>query len=418
MKKKILSLLLAVIMIISIMPSSFAEEAASDENGPTVGLENFTKKNAYKPGQFTDFLSSDWFAANVIKAYELGLVKGTTANNFNPKGNITVAETIVLACRIHSIYNGGTGEFTQGSPWYQVYVDYALANKLIPGTYSDYNAKISRANFAFILNNALPAEALREINNIINGALTDVANDNRAEAIYNLYRAGILTGNDKYGTFNPNSNIQRCEVATIVTRMADLTQRKMFMLEEKPVNPESITLAGNTSIRVGETTQWKATIAPARANQWVSWSSGNPSVATVDANGNIKGLKDGQSNITATTGNGIKKTVLVTVKSINSIYYPSYYGVPDFGQIFNLPAYEDPAGVRDYRYLYAENYISQYEECLKANGFSLQLSKDFGLRSGRSVRAWYNFTTGVQVEIWRERGYYGGGDFVDIDIIR
>ncbi len=321
--KKVLSLALALMMLLSIMPMSFAAEDETVAEGETtenvVGLENFTKKNSYKPGQFTDFLSSDWFSANVITAYELGLVKGTTETNFNPKGNITVAETIVLACRLHNIYNGGTGEFTQGSPWYQIYVDYALKNKIIPGAYGDYNAKISRENFAFILSNALPADALKEINNIPNGKIPDLY---ASESVYKLYRAGVLTGSDKYGTFNPKSNIQRSEVATIVTRMADRTQRKMFILEEKPLVPESVTLVGNTTIKVGETTQWKATVAPSRANQWVSWNSGNPGVATVDANGNIKGIKEGQSNITATAVNGVKKTVLLTVvKAESGLWY-------------------------------------------------------------------------------------------------
>lgn len=317
MKKKVLSIILALTIFYSYIPVVFATDTV------TPGFENFTKKSSYKAGQFTDFLSSDWFSANIITAYELGLVKGTTATNFNPKGNITVAETIALACRLHSTYNSGASEFTQGTPWYKVYVDYALANKIIPGTYSDYNAKISRANFAYILNNALPAEALKGINNIVNGVIPDVAEDNRTQAIYNLYRAGILTGNDKYGTFNPNSNIQRSEVAAIVTRMADKSQRKMFKLEEKPAVPESVTLAGKTVIEVGETTQWKATVSPTKANQWVSWASGNPAVATVDANGNIKGLKAGQANITATAVNGIKKTVLINVEKATPISAPT-----------------------------------------------------------------------------------------------
>ena len=85
MKKKILSLLLAVIMIISIMPMCFAEETmALEEKVTTAGLGNFKKTNIYSAGMFQDFLSSDWFASNVINAYELGLVKGTTAKGFAP----------------------------------------------------------------------------------------------------------------------------------------------------------------------------------------------------------------------------------------------------------------------------------------------------------------------------------------------
>lgn len=311
MKNKLISLLLIFVMGLSIIPLEFAEAIEG-----TAGLENFTKTNTYVEGQFSDVKTSDWFAENVVAAYEYGLVKGSSATTFNPTGKLTVAETIALACRLHNIYNGGDGNFTQGSPWYQVYVDYARENDIISGGYL-YDSAITRFSFVNILSNALPKETLNEINTIENGKIPDVDENSINEPIYLFYRAGILTGSDKYGTFNPDSNIQRSEVATIVTRMADNEQRRMFTLQEKPLEPESVTLTGKTSINVGETTQWKAIITPNEASQQVSWTSGNPGVATVDANGNIKGLKDGQSNITVTTENGIKKTVLLTVGVLN-----------------------------------------------------------------------------------------------------
>ena len=36
-----------------------------------------------------------------------------------------------------------------------------------------------------------------------------------------LYNAGILVGNDKVGTFQPQTNITRAEFATIMSRMVD-----------------------------------------------------------------------------------------------------------------------------------------------------------------------------------------------------
>lgn len=313
MKKKLVSLLLAFVMALSTAPLSFAEDAKT-----VAGLENFTKTNTYVDGQFSDVKNSDWFAENVKTAYEYGLVKGSSSTAFNPTGKLTVAETIVLACRLHNIYNGGDGNFTQGSPWYQVYVDYATENDIISGGYL-YDSAITRFSFVNILSNALPKEVFNEINTIESGKIPDVEENSINEPIYLFYRAGILTGSDKYGTFNPNSNIQRSEVATIITRMADASQRKTFQVEDKVWIPESIELAGQTTISVGDSVVWNVTISPSKANQWVQWISGNPSVATVDANGNIKGLKVGQSNITAITSNGIKKTVLITVQQSNKI---------------------------------------------------------------------------------------------------
>ncbi|MBQ7566022.1 MAG: Ig domain-containing protein, partial [Oscillospiraceae bacterium] len=118
------------------------------------------------------------------------------------------------------------------------------------------------------------------------------------------------------GTFKPTTAIQRSEVATIVTRMADKSQRKTFTLEKAPVAVTEVQLAGKTQITVGETTTWTAKALPAEAQTTITWAAGNPGVATVDANGNIKGIKAGQCNITATAANGVKKTVLLTVSEV------------------------------------------------------------------------------------------------------
>ncbi len=45
-----------------------------------------------------------------------------------------------------------------------------------------------------------------------------------------LYRAGILTGSDWMGNFNPDSTITRAEAAAIISRIADRRLRKTFSL--------------------------------------------------------------------------------------------------------------------------------------------------------------------------------------------
>lgn len=228
MKKRIFSVILVLALMLSLMPAAFA---ASD------GLANFKKTNSYTSGQFTDVIESKWYARNVQAAYELGLVQGNSATSFNPEGNISVAETLALACRLHSIYHNGSAEFTQGKPWYQVYVDYALGNNIITANqFDDYKAKATREQFATVLAAALPESALTAINNIALGDIPDIpADDFCAKPVYLLYNAGVLTGSDDYGSFNPSKYIKRSEVATIVTRMADVSMRKQFELSMTPL---------------------------------------------------------------------------------------------------------------------------------------------------------------------------------------
>ena len=219
-KKRLLSLLLTGALCLSLSAPALA-----------AGLENFQKTNTYTAGQFTDVPAGEWYAANVQAAYELGLMEGSSATTFNPSGNLTIAEALVLACRLHSTYVGDGATFAgSGGAWYQPYVDYAVETAILsPGTYSDYTATATRAQFASILAAALPAEALTAINSVT--ALPDVAADAAyAPAVLSLYNAGVLTGSDAAGSFKPDTTIQRSEVATIVTRMADPSLRKTFTL--------------------------------------------------------------------------------------------------------------------------------------------------------------------------------------------
>ena len=228
MKKRILSLVLAGALCLSLSAPALA-----------AGLDNFGKVNAYTAGQFTDVPADAWFAPNVQAAYELDLMTGSSTTTFNPNGNLTIAEALVLACRLHSTYVGDGETFAaNGGIWYQPYVDYAVASGIIAANaYTDYTATATRAQFAAILAATLPDEALPAINSVT--SLPDLdASATYATAVLKLYNAGILTGSDSAGSFKPTSTIQRSEVATIVTRMADKSLRKTFTLTAAPTEQQ------------------------------------------------------------------------------------------------------------------------------------------------------------------------------------
>ena len=76
---------------------------------------------------------------------------------------------------------------------------------------------------------ALPESAYKAINSV--DTLPDVkVGDPFAQQIFTFYRAGILTGMDAQGTFQPKSGIRRSEVATILSRMMDAGARKTVTL--------------------------------------------------------------------------------------------------------------------------------------------------------------------------------------------
>jgi hypothetical protein len=172
----------------------------------------------------------DWYADEVALAMSTTLCRGKQRRHMS-RQLFRLSEAITLAARMHSIYYTGSNTLTNGSPWYRPYVDYALENDIIASEYPNYDAYATRAQFAVIFADALPPAALEEINEIESGAIPDVSySSSYGPSVYTLYRAGVLIGNDSVGTFKPNDNIKRSEVATIVARMTNTSYRKSLTL--------------------------------------------------------------------------------------------------------------------------------------------------------------------------------------------
>lgn len=195
---------------------------------------NFDRNRTYSNGQFKDVKNSDWFAEYVKTAFEMSLMNGVSDDKFDTIGNITAAQSVTLAARIHSIYmsyNGNSADFSTvgNEPWYMPYADYAYAQGVIStdiysAVLADPGKQVTRLEFANIVENALPQEALAEINDVPYGQIPDVdANTPAGKAVYAFYRAGVLVGSD--GLFKSNNKITRAEVSAVISRIGDSSQR-------------------------------------------------------------------------------------------------------------------------------------------------------------------------------------------------
>ena len=153
---------------------------------------------------------------------------------FYPNDNLTDAEAVKLACAMHQLYHDKKVTLTAGSSvWYSTYMSYALEKGIIEIDLTAVaDEKITRSDFVKIFYAALPASEYAVINEVANNAIPDVSLIAKsAKEIYAFYRAGILVGSDNEGTFNPESNIVRSEVAAILTRMFDGSARKTITLK-------------------------------------------------------------------------------------------------------------------------------------------------------------------------------------------
>lgn len=187
---------------------------------------------------FTDISAEQWWFADILKAYERGLVNGMTATTYEPRGELSLAQAIKLAACMHQLYHEGkvTLQNSPTQPWYQSYVDYCIEKGIISGKFESYGTSVTRRQFVEIFHAALPESDYVSINSIADGAIGDIDESGHwVDCVYDFYRAGILTGytaGDKYAAhdFGADSSITRAEVATIMNRMFDHSARVSFTI--------------------------------------------------------------------------------------------------------------------------------------------------------------------------------------------
>lgn len=168
---------------------------------------------------FDDVPKTAWYYLDVRGAFYNHLINGKSETKFAPDDYMTNAEAVKLAACIHQLRNVDAVDFPKGiKPWYKPYVDYAKTNNLISSDY-DWNQNINRAGYMQIFAQIL-TDGEASLNNVPDNSIPDISMSHpNADAIYKLYRAGIVQGVDASGSCKPDTFIKRSEVAVILTRM-------------------------------------------------------------------------------------------------------------------------------------------------------------------------------------------------------
>jgi len=225
MKSKPISLALAFVVLFGIFGIG-----AGAESNPAASMANFAKVATYTSGQFDDVDENQWYGKPIATAFEYGLMKGNSATTFGPKGNMKISEAITIAARVHSIYRTGSSDFAESTPWYQVYVDYALEKEIVAGSVfgaADWDRPATRAEMAYIFSRSLPASELPAKNTVNSLPDTPEGYDSsngqprtpHRASIIRLYEAGVVAGDAGTNAFRPNDPITRAEAATIISRV-------------------------------------------------------------------------------------------------------------------------------------------------------------------------------------------------------
>lgn len=113
--------------------------------------------------------------------------------------------------------------------------------------------------------------------------------------------------------------LSAAQIGTLNTGAAKFADDGLLLWQKGIVT--GVSLPAAKTIKFLETATLTAEVYPANApDQTVGWSSSNPEIVSVDAEGNIKGLQVGAATITATTHDGgFTAECVVTVEDYNQV---------------------------------------------------------------------------------------------------
>ncbi len=206
--RKIISLILVLIMIISIFTTTNAE----------VNL--------------IDVKSTDWFYSNVEEMIRMGMVQGYSDNTFKPENPVKADEFIKMLV----IALGYDAKPSTSTYWADGFIQRAEELKICDTTFiNDYRFDLTREQAVKIIANALSLKEMRPLDlyyEHVKPLIKDfyLIQDKYKEDTIDCYVWGIMQGDNKK-LVNPQKSITRAEATTVILRMIDKTRRIKFNLD-------------------------------------------------------------------------------------------------------------------------------------------------------------------------------------------
>ena len=239
MKKRIISICTAV----TILGAMTTIPVLATDSGLNGSLDNI---KAYQNAiYFTDISADAWFYKEVTEGTTLGIINGKDNNKFDPDGNLTYAEAIALASKVHIAYYDNEAELAEmpspeGEHWVTPYYYYAQKYGIVDSTLTvnKLDTNCSRGDMASMFSKAIDENDLSQIND---DSLAPESLSTQSEAVIKLYRAGVMIG-DNIG-FRAGDSIKRSEAACIILRVGKQDYRikaseKNVIIEEPEIEIE------------------------------------------------------------------------------------------------------------------------------------------------------------------------------------
>lgn len=202
---------------------------AKSNGGATSGRPDGDRPgNDQKPTglPFTDVKADDWFFDSVHKAFQKGLMKGTSETTFDPTGTTTRAMVATVLYRMTGEQKtdvAGLFEDVAADTWYTEAVAWAAEKEIVKGydekTFAP-NDNVTREQLAVMLYRCAAATAAADKDL---SAFADAAavSDWAVEAMTWAVDKGIIQGKGD-GSLDPKGLASRAEVCTMLVRYLDM----------------------------------------------------------------------------------------------------------------------------------------------------------------------------------------------------
>ncbi len=280
-----------------------------------------------------------WAEEDIAWVLDMGLFNGTSATTFNPNGTMTRGMFVTVLGRYAGIdpddyddwYLPQLYKDVNPDAYYAPYINWATRHGITSGTgvgtFSP-DTPITREQMAvFLLRFAnCYGYVFEPIRDDVPDEFTDesIIAGYATEAVDVMRECGVITGrqnDDGSFKFDPRALAIRSECSAVFHRlMSAMVIDEDFFFEE----PEEIAVFGyyGEDLMPGDTFRLECETIPMRpTNDTILWISSDPSVLSVDSEGNVTWHSSGRAEIYAYTCNG-----LFDYCAINVDFYIGYAG--------------------------------------------------------------------------------------------
>lgn len=280
--------------------------------------------------EFIDVPEGKWCHEAVTQAVKKGIFAGTSGNTFSPDEPMTRAMIVTVLAGIAdadlSGYDRQVFRDVPAGKWYTAAVTWASENDLVAGIGSglfDPKSNITREQFCVMLYkfHKVRGSGLEQV-------YSDYPFDDSDEiavwaesAVGYLRMCGVATGRSE-NVFAPEATVSRAEAAAAFLRFTGDYKTKVKDTSSRVMGLSLSKKSSELEYRKSETLT--PVFSPANATvKTVRWSSSDPAVATVSANGTVTAVGEGSAVITATAVDGgftASCTYTVTAKHVLSVW--------------------------------------------------------------------------------------------------